>query len=101
MSTDSTITTQQFCVHKILNERERQDRKWGNVARRVENDNIDDFFILAVAAEEFGEIAQALLSNDTHNIHEEITHCAAVLLFWLEVIGYRSLNNIPTPSIRS
>ena len=73
----------------VLQERRRQDYKWG-VQNHVDND------WLPILVEEVGEVSKCICEkNFTENpahvidradehLHEEITHVAAVALAWLE-----------------
>ncbi len=68
----------------ILDERKRQDEKWG---RNAENDplwNSTDSSKFTVLGEEVGEVAHAILENDKLNLREELTQVAAVCVCWLQ-----------------
>ena len=60
-------------------ERARQDARWGTgfVGR-------SDAYWLAILAEEFGEVANAILEQDEGNIEVELVQVAAVVFWWLE-----------------
>lgn len=62
-------------IEAIQQERRRQDAKWGQ--QRHSNS-----LWLTIAAEEFGEIAKAMLDN--HDVNAETIQTAAVLVAWLE-----------------
>lgn len=57
-------------------EREAQDEKWG------EQHHSDEKW-LAIAVEEFGEIAEAVLEGNEEGLLEEIVQLAAVLQNWV------------------
>jgi hypothetical protein len=93
-------------ILKVLNERRRQDAKWGE-------QNHNDYYWLGILAEEFGEAAKALIDNcdraypaisipvggiydhtniqhsGTASLERELTHVAAVAVAWLEAIQRR------------
>lgn len=60
-------------------EREKQDAKWGDLPRRLQ-----DLLWLSILVEEVGEVAQAILKRDWINLKEEIIQVAAVAIAWLE-----------------
>lgn len=64
----------------VKDERERQDKKWGKgfFGR-------SDLAWLGILAEEFGEVANAILEHDEENLITEITQVAAVCIAWLEM----------------
>lgn len=66
----------------ILDERDRQDALWGPHGGQ---DKMDLTTRLAVLAEEFGEVAHAVLEADFGNLSEELVQVAAVCVAWLEV----------------
>jgi NTP pyrophosphatase (non-canonical NTP hydrolase) len=73
---------------QVLDERERQDRKWGE-------QNHNDFVWCAILGEEFGEACQAALHDQFGGSHagtlrEELIHVAAVATQWIECIDRRS-----------
>jgi DNA polymerase-3 subunit epsilon len=61
----------------ILQERQRQDTKWGE-------QNHDGEKWVLIATEELGEVCQALLKKDSANYMQELTQLAAVMLAWLQ-----------------
>lgn len=67
---------------EILNERARQDEKWG------EQDH-DNLYWLAILSEEVGELAEALLCDYTR-VRPELVQVAAVALAWLECMERHS-----------
>lgn len=66
-------------VQLVLEERKRQDKKWGELPRKL-----SDVFWLTVMVEEVGEIAQAILKQDWGNLEKEIIQVIAVGFAWLE-----------------
>ena len=74
------MKSQERVLDDIVYERKKQDIKWGIgfTGRR------DEFWYL-ILAEEFGEIANAILEGKTDfDIEEEILQTAAVCVSWLE-----------------
>lgn len=77
---DSTI--QRRAVGLVLEERDRQDLKWGDQRH-------DPYTWLAILTEEIGEVSQAIL-HDTYGgraagtLQEELVQATAVALQWLE-----------------
>lgn len=66
-------------VEAVKAERRRQDGKWGTrFAGRA------DCFWLTILAEEFGEVANAILDGPEDNISTELIQVAAVCFSWLE-----------------
>ena len=62
----------------IVDERVRQDNKWGK-------DRIQPAYLwLTILIEEVGEVGEAALSKDIKNMKEELIHCAAVIVAWME-----------------
>jgi NTP pyrophosphatase (non-canonical NTP hydrolase) len=64
-------------VADILAERERQDCKWGVCHHPTQ-------VWLTILAEEVGEVAKAILLEDTKNYREELIQVAAVALAAIE-----------------
>lgn len=62
----------------IAMERTEQDRKWG--ADR----HLDTHLWATILAEEFGEVARAVLENDGPNLRAELVQVAAVAIAWLQ-----------------
>jgi len=60
-------------------ERDRQDAKWGR-----DFEGRSDAFWLTILAEEFGEVANAILEHDEENVVVELVQVAAVVFSWLE-----------------
>ncbi len=74
-------------MQSVLAERRRQNEKWGE-------QNHHDFVWLAVATEELGEVAQAMLHDQFGGDHagtvrDELVQLAAVALQWIECIDRR------------
>ncbi len=67
-------------LHKVVEERKRQDVKWGRsfLGR-------GDAEWLTILTEEVGEVARSIIEGDEENLIIEITQCAAVCLKWLEL----------------
>lgn len=88
------LTFTDMALDDVDKERERQEQI--AVDRRAEGvdwhscADVDmpggDTMRLTVLAEEFGEIANALLENDTENLYTEIIQTAAVAVAWAESI---------------
>jgi len=62
----------------IAMERARQDAQWGPLPRHLSHTTW-----LTVMAEEFGEVARAILHHDHRGIAEELIHVLAVGVAWL------------------
>ena len=69
----------------IKAERERQDAKWGE-------QNHGDFKWLSILVEEVGEVAKAILEDNSAEGVKELSHVAAVSVAWMEAIGRRGLD---------
>lgn len=85
MVTDTEHQIRHNIYCDISDERERQNRKWGGVQ------DLPAYTYLAVAAEEFGEAAQAALHDEFGGGHAgtlrtELVQLAAVIVQWLEHI---------------
>lgn len=65
---------------EVLGERVRQDKKWGDQR------NLTDLRWLGILAEEMGEAADAVLSDDPEQMRNEVIQACAVCLVWLECI---------------
>ena len=69
-------------------ERERQRAKWGGAHAWGTGDCSSAAVMvpikLAVLAEEFGEVARAVLEQDRAALRRELVHVAAVAVAWLE-----------------
>jgi NTP pyrophosphatase (non-canonical NTP hydrolase) len=73
-----TTRTQQTIIGMIIEERGRQDKKWGQ-------QNHPHLKWFAILMEEVGEIANALLTARTSGpIITELIHVAAMCVAWLE-----------------
>lgn len=66
----------------IEDERTRQDGLWGWPNAGL--GGADPLKKLAILAEEFGEVANAILEQDKANLREELVQVAAVCVAWLE-----------------
>ena len=67
--------TKELFNNLIQSERNAQDEKWG------EQRHSDEKW-LAIAVEEVGELAEAILENNEEGLLEEIVQLAAVLQNW-------------------
>jgi len=65
---------------EVLGERVRQDKKWGDQR------NLTDLRWLGILAEEMGEAADAVLSDNPGQMRDEVIQACAVCLVWLECI---------------
>lgn len=72
--------SQDTALGLIQAERNRQDQKWGRGFH-----GRSDLAWLGILAEEFGEVANAILEHDEKNLITEITQVAAVCVAWLEM----------------
>ena len=75
----------------VAAERDRQRAKWGTPHRWGQGDCStldppDDRVKLAVLAEEFGEVARALLERDRDGLATELVQVAAVAVAWREAL---------------
>ena len=66
-------------LQDIMEERARQDRKWGE-------QNHPNLYWLGILVEEVGESAKAIIEDDSENIEKELVQVAAVAVAWLECI---------------
>lgn len=74
------MMNRQAVLDAISAERDRQDEKWG-----TSFPHRPDAFWLTILAEEFGEIANAILEElDDEEIENEILQTAAVCVSWLQ-----------------
>lgn len=64
-------------MEKILQERQRQDEKWG------QQNHTDEKWTL-ILLEEVGEVAASLIDKDFENFEEEIIQVSAVAVAWAE-----------------
>ncbi len=62
---------------RIVTERERQNKLWGEQA------HTDDAW-LRIVIEELGEVASALRNDDHSGADRELVHVAAVVVAWME-----------------
>lgn len=89
------MSTQTGIVEEILQERRRQDRKWGDSSRH------SNLYWLGILVEEVGEVAKDLIESSSERNFFEVLDCkdesyrfelirtAAVCLAWLEAIDQR------------
>jgi len=74
-------------LNAIVDERERQDAKWG---RNV----VGPDRMLVVLAEEFGEIARALLERDKPGLEKELVQTAAVCSKLFELLAIPEVDEL-------
>lgn len=67
-------------LNSIVDERIRQDEKWGDQSRHPPT------FWYAILGEEVGEVANAILHEDTRAVAKELIQVAAVAVAWLETM---------------
>ena len=84
---DTYFDAQLEVLGDLMNERDRQDAKWGE-------QNHDDMIWTAILGEEFGEACQAALHDRFGGSHagtlrDELVHVAAVTVQWIECIDRR------------
>lgn len=70
-------------LQKILEERQRQDEKWGE-------QNHIDLYWMGILVEEVGEAAKEMIEGNVEKMNKELVQVAAVALAWLEAIESRS-----------
>lgn len=73
-------------------ERDRQNEKWGGVQQ------LPDYTYLAIATEELGEAAEAMLHDEFGGDHAgtlrtELVQLAAVIVQWLERMDMETTND--------
>lgn len=68
---------------EILEERGRQDRKWGE-------QNHQDMRWMTILTEEVGEVAKEILEGEITKTRAELVQVAAVAVAWLECIDRRA-----------
>jgi NTP pyrophosphatase (non-canonical NTP hydrolase) len=66
-------STEISIASEVLDERERQDRKWGE-------QNHDPLVWLSILGEEFGEVSKAVLEANAPAYREELIQVAAVAM---------------------
>lgn len=76
-----------LALRAIIQERERQDEKWGE-------QNHDDYRWLAILVEEVGELSQCALHDEfgghaAGKLRQELIQVAAVAVSWLECLNRR------------
>lgn len=75
------MSTQQGIIDQILQERKRQDLKWGTPQSYSDN------YWLGILMEEVGEAAKNAI--EFSNPEDELIQVAAVALAWIEDIRWR------------
>lgn len=79
------MTSQEAVFAAVSLERLRQDTKWGtNFKGRA------DEKWLTILTEEVGEVAEAMLRDNDHDIEAELIQVAAVCVSWMEYRTPRS-----------
>lgn len=81
-------------VVQIIDERDRQDSKWGGVPGV---DRRDDHTYPAVLTEEVGESCRAWLERDVSALREELVQVAAVAVAWIEELDRGGA--VPRPTV--
>lgn len=81
----ATSSNQERILQEVQDERRRQDKLWGGVQQ------LPDYTYLAIATEELGEAAQAMLHDEFGGDHAgtlrtELVQLAAVVVQWIERI---------------
>jgi NTP pyrophosphatase (non-canonical NTP hydrolase) len=66
-------------LQRVLEERARQDRKWGEQNHR-------DLRWLPILTEESGEVSKAINEEKPDQVEKELVQVAAVAIAWLECI---------------
>jgi hypothetical protein len=83
LETTVSTTEQAQAVNLVLDERFRQDDKWGNQR------HLSDGEWLTILVEEVGEAAKDILDKKPDGLKTEVTQVAAVALAWLEALTAR------------
>lgn len=80
-------------LHEVMVERERQDAKWGDQSHKP--------FPLwvTILAEEFGEVANAILESDFQNAYVECVQTAAVATAMAEALVKQGVAVHPAPLV--
>jgi NTP pyrophosphatase (non-canonical NTP hydrolase) len=71
---------QSLILQQVLNERIRQDEKWGT------HRDMSHFEWMAVIIEELGEVGRAMLTADHVKVLDELIQVTAVAVAWCENI---------------
>jgi len=71
---------QLLATHDVLDERDRQDAKWGGQRQ------LSDLEWMVILVEEVGEAAKDILDKKPDGLKTEVTQVAAVALAWLECL---------------
>lgn len=69
-----------YILQKVVAERGRQDVKWGS-QRQLSHDRWN-----TILTEEVGEVANAILEKDIHNLKVELVQVAAVCIAFAEAL---------------
>lgn len=70
---------QKAVIELIIEERKRQDEKWGK-------SDHSNFVWNAILNKEVGEVAHEVLNELPYSLREEVVQVAAVAMAWLEAI---------------
>lgn len=73
------MKAQKVAIELIIDERKRQDEKWGK-------SDHSDFVWNAIMNEEVGEVAHEVLNPARFSLRDEVVQVAAVAVAWLESI---------------
>ncbi len=85
-SCDVIPPVQMLQILKVLNERRRQDEKWGG---NEHDDAHTTSEWVAIIAGELNEVLWGIAEGDQKQTEEELVHVAAVAVAWLEAIERR------------
>jgi hypothetical protein len=89
---ETIVSTQEqvFATQDVLDERDRQDAKWGSQR------HLSDREWLTILTEEVGEAAKDILDQKHDGLKTEVTQVAAVALAWLEALTARYRQGEPS-----
>ncbi len=71
---------------RVWSERDRQDELWPEQAPGASAEPLDTSMV-AILAEEIGEVAKAVLEGKAEDLRTELVQTAAVCVKWLEIVG--------------
>jgi hypothetical protein len=82
---ETVVSSQEqvLATQAVLDERDRQDVKWGSQRR------LSDQEWLTILVEEVGEAAKDILDQKPDGLKTEVMQVAAVALAWLEALTVR------------
>ena len=82
---------QENIIREVLDERDRQDQKWGNIPEQIDSLKHADHELLAILTEEVGECARTLNDHEpTERKERELIQVMASAMLWLEILEYRN-----------